>query len=137
FTALGVLCFNGARRIKTRRPLFSGEEKNPLKRFLALMLGYKISVSDVLAKRDFYFPLEVFVFQGGVLQRNFKISARLTEDDPYRELERLVNMGVVNKNDEIWVSPAIPLILNISLGFLIALLYGDLVLLAVRLLVGF
>ncbi|MEM4576612.1 MAG: A24 family peptidase C-terminal domain-containing protein [Candidatus Nezhaarchaeales archaeon] len=127
FLALGIMCFNAV--MKTRRHLFSeSEEKSLWKRFVVLALGYKMKISRVLEKKDFYFPLEVFSHENGRVKRRFKFTARCMDDDPYAELTRLVNAGIVSVDEEIWVSPAIPLIINITVGFLVSLLYGDLVL---------
>ena len=125
--ALGIACFNAIKRI--RGPLFSGEEESSLwRRSIALVLGYKMRVSRALSKKDFYFPLEEFVIEDGGVKRRFRLLTRCLDDDPYIKLKELVDKGVVKGDDEIWVSPAIPLIVNITVGFFIALFYGDLVL---------
>ncbi|MHC1627689.1 MAG: A24 family peptidase [Candidatus Nezhaarchaeales archaeon] len=125
--ALGIACFNAIRRIKG--PLFSeGEEDSLWRRSIALVLGYKMRISRVLSKKDFYFPLEEFVIEDGGVKRRFRLLTRCLDDNPYVKLRELVDKGVVKGDDEIWVSPAIPLIVNITLGFFIALFYGDLVL---------
>jgi len=124
--ALGIICFNAIRRVKG--PLFSTEENSLWRRGMALMLGYKMKISKVLSKKDFYFPLEEFVVGNGGVKRRFRLLTRCLDDDLYAKLRELVDRGVIKDSDEIWVSPAIPLIVNITVGFFIALFYGDLVL---------
>lgn len=129
--ALGILLFNVFRRI--RGPLFtSGEEGSLLKRGIVIMLGYKMRVSRFLKKRDFYFPLEDFVVEGCYTKRRFRLSTRCVDDSSSERIRELVGRGVVKEDEEIWVSPAIPLIINIAAGFFIALFYGDLVLAIVK-----
>lgn len=124
--ALGIALLNATRRAKG--PLFTNEERSFWKRLVAVVTGYKVSVSKVLERRDFYFPLEEFAIKGGEVERRFKLSTKVTDSDPYAVLEKLVKEGLMRGDEEIWASPAIPLIVNITLGFFVSLLYGDLVL---------
>jgi preflagellin peptidase FlaK len=131
FLALGIALLNVVRR--TRGPLFIGnEERSFLKRLIAVVIGYRVRVSKVLEKRDFYFPLENFVLKEGRVERRFRLSTKITDSDPYEALEKLVREKLVREDEEIWASPAIPLIVNIVLGFFISLLYGDLVLAIIK-----
>jgi hypothetical protein len=128
---LGIALLNVVRR--TRGPLFIGnEERSFLKRLIAVVIGYRVRVSKVLEKRDFYFPLENFVLKEGRVERRFRLSTKITDSDPYEVLEKLVREKLVREDEEIWASPAIPLIVNIVLGFFISLLYGDLVLAIIK-----
>jgi len=125
--ALGITLSNVAKR--TKGPLFTGNEERSLwKRLFVVMIGYRAKISKVLERKDFYFPLEEFVLKEGRVERRFKFSARIVSDDLYATLEDLVKKGLVRGDEELWVSPAIPLIVNITLGFLTSLLYGDFVL---------
>ena len=125
--AVGIMLSNAVRRVKG--PLFtSNEERSFWKRLVAVMVGYKSRVSKVLERRDFYFPLEEFALKEGRVERRFRLSARAADYDLYAALEGLVREGLVRGDEEVWVSPAIPLIANIALGFFVSLLYGDLVL---------
>lgn len=135
FLALGVLLFNAVRRVK--RPLFTGNEERSLwKRSIVVVLGYKMSVSRFLRKKDFYFPLEDFVIEGGLVKRRFRLLTRCVDDGSYEKIRELVDKGNVKGDEEIWVSPAIPLIVNMTVGFFIALFYGDLVLAIVKVMLG-
>ncbi|MDH5815447.1 MAG: A24 family peptidase C-terminal domain-containing protein [Candidatus Nezhaarchaeota archaeon] len=125
--ALGILVFNAIKRM--RGPLFTGNEESSLwKRSLVLMLGYKVRVSKLLRKRDFYFLLEDLTLEGGLIKRRFRLSTRCVDDGSYERLKELVDKKIVEESEEIWASPAIPLIVNITAGFFIAMLHGDLVL---------
>jgi len=125
--ALGITLSNAVKR--TKGPLFTdNEERSFWKRLIAVAVGYRVRISEVLKKKDFYFPLEEFVLREGKVERRFRISARITDSDPYAVLEELVRKGLVREDEELWASPAIPLIVNITLGFFVSLLYGDLVL---------
>jgi len=129
--ALGILLFNVVKR--ARGPLFtSGEESSLWKRCFVLMLGYKVKVSKLLKRRDFYFLLEEIVLEGDFVKRRFRLSTRCVNNGSYEKLKGLVHKKIVKEGDEIWASPAIPLIVNITVGFFIAMLYGDLVLAIVK-----
>jgi len=131
FLALGITLSNAVKR--TKRPLFTdNEERSFWKRLVAVTIGYRARISKVLKKKDFYFPLEEFVLREGRVERRFRISARITDGDPHAALEELVRKGLVREDEELWVSPAIPLIVNMTLGFFVSLLYGDLVLAIVK-----
>lgn len=131
FLALGVLLFNTINR--ARGPLFtSGEEDSLWKRSIVIALGYKMRVSKFLDKKDFYFPLEDFTIEEGRIKRRFRLSARCVDYGSYERIRELVGKGIVRSDEEIWVSPAIPLIVNITIGFFVSLLYGDLVLAVAR-----
>ncbi len=125
--ALGIALSNAVKRAKG--PLFTdNEERGFWKRLLVVVIGYKARICKVLEKKDFYFPLEEFAFREGRVERKFRLSTRVRDGDSYAALEELVKKGLVRGDEEVWVSPAIPLIVNITLGFFISLLYGDLVL---------
>lgn len=130
--ALGILLFNAVKRA-VRGPLFvSGEEDSFWKRGVVAALGYKMRVSRFLEKKDFYFPLEDFVLEGEIVRRRFRLSARCVDDGSYERIRDLVDKGILRREEGIWVSPAIPLIVNMTIGFFISLLYGDLVLAIAR-----
>lgn len=130
--AFGILLFNAIKRA-IKGPLFAnGEEDSLWKRVVIAMLGYKMRVSRFLEKKDFYFPLEDFRLEEGLVKRRFRLSTKCVDDGSYERIKELVDKGVVKGEEEVWVSPAIPLIVNITIGFFIALLYGDLVLAIAR-----
>ncbi len=133
--ALGIMLFNAVKRM--HGPLFSsGEEAKLWKRIMVLMLGYKMRISRLLEKKDFYFPLEEFSIDESGVKRRFRLLTRCIDEEAYAKIKELVDKGVISGQDEIWASPAIPLIVNIALGFFIALFYGDLVLTIVKELLG-
>ena len=134
--ALAIVVFNAMQ--SARKPIFRGlEGESSWRKALAMMLGYRMKVSRALEKKDFYFPLEEIEVEEGSVKRRFKLLTRCLDDDPFAGLKELVEKGYVNVDEEVWVSPAIPLLINITVGFFIALLYGDLVLSAVSYAFGF
>ncbi|MEM2535165.1 MAG: A24 family peptidase C-terminal domain-containing protein, partial [Candidatus Nezhaarchaeales archaeon] len=101
------------------------EESSLWKRCFVLMLGYKVKVSKLLKRRDFYFLLEEIVLEGDFVKRRFRLSTRCVNNGSYEKLKGLVHKKIVKEGDEIWASPAIPLIVNITVVFYIAMLYCD------------
>lgn len=94
--------------------LFAGlEHEHPVKRFALLFVGVRASTSK-LANTDFYKPLEVV--DGG--RRKIVIAISPQGEPP---------PGGVS-----WMMPVLPFVVNISVGFITALLAGDLTLMLVR-----
>jgi len=98
--------------------LFEGLERESVwKKALALLIGYKVKAKEL--DRLFVYPIEeIRVGRGGV-ERRLRLSIRIEEG------ERL--KGLIPRTDQaVWVSPGLPLMASIFLGFLVALLHGDL-----------
>lgn len=109
-------------RWKVRKgPLFEGlEHESVWKKALAMMTGYKISAKEI--DKVFALPIEETETKGDKVRKRLKFYVRVAPEEEEEERKKLVK-----KVGHIWVSPELPLMLSILMGFLVALLYGDLI----------
>lgn len=103
----------------SEKKLFEGlEQENLLKKILAVMIGYKVGAGEL--ERLFVYPLEEVKVEGEKRMRRLSFLISVDEGERRR--------GLLPKiEEEVWVSPGLPLMASILIGFLVALFYGDLV----------
>jgi preflagellin peptidase FlaK len=89
-------------------------------RFPHALLGYKMSVEK--AKQTFVWPLE------RIKDGKRKLSYMPKEFDADEELKAFENLGIT----EIWVTPKIPFMIPLLVGFVFAFFPGDLLMQLVR-----
>ena len=119
-----MLVRNLAWRLRTGRSFFEGIEASPLAKALALLAGYKMRVEE-LREAEFVFPMEVVAEEGGAPRRKLVVFVRLREEEElFRRAVKAVEEGTIR--DYIWVSPGLPLVFFITVGYLLALAIGDL-----------
>jgi preflagellin peptidase FlaK len=135
-TTLYLLGLNALRRVKTGR-LFEGfEDLVWWRKAFLLFLGYKTPVVD-LTGNGHAFPIEhVSKDEAGRPVRTIRFSIKASEeqDAAVEELVEAFRQGVVS--GEVWVSPALPLLVFVTAGFFVTLTLGDLVLWVVYSLLG-
>ena len=104
--------------------LFSGFHDEPLwKKLLIFISGYKMSSSE-LSEKSHFFPLEKVDAKDGSMIRKLKISARIESEDS--TLEALLKQYPEGSNQKyLWVSPMLPMLLFITIGYLLTLIAGD------------
>jgi preflagellin peptidase FlaK len=121
---------------KTKTTMFPG----PLvyesigKKLLVLITGYKMSISKVKSKWHI-FPMEDIGDQPTNPKRTLVIMPRDEGREKILEnLSKAYEKGVIDKY--IWATPGLPMLIFVTLGLIVALLFGDFVWLLVRFLVG-
>ncbi|MEM2381383.1 MAG: A24 family peptidase C-terminal domain-containing protein [Candidatus Nezhaarchaeales archaeon] len=106
------------------KPLFKGLESESWLRKLALLfIGLKVPASSVKSMK-YVFLLERRSPNGG---KSLKIFTSSSENTDFNEVGRLAEQ----LGGDVWVTPALPLIVNITIGYLLALIVGDVPLLIV------
>ena len=119
-----LLAKNVAWKIRTRRGLFEGLGHVPLlMKALVLISGYKIRAGE-LKKAKFVFPLEVLVEDEGP-RRQLILVVRLREEEEALGLRKAIELGLVDEGDYVWVSPGLPLVVFLTIGFVMAISLGD------------
>jgi preflagellin peptidase FlaK len=106
--------------------------RTPLKYAVILpFLGKPVRVSDyVEGKYRHYYPLQYYrVVNGGVVVE-YKLVTRVLGEDG-KDVSSLLERGFVKPEDYIWVSPGIPFILYLLVGFIMLLILGDYPLIAI------
>lgn len=135
-SALYVMGRNIVWKLQTGRSLFEGLENPPLwKKGLAVLSGYRVKISD-LEKSIHLYPLEDAEEGEGKVTRRLRVFVKVEEEKEIvvKRLRGLGDKGVLS--DEVWATPGLPLILFITIGFVLALFLGDFFGLILRILVS-
>jgi preflagellin peptidase FlaK len=120
---------------KQHKTQFFGEEfKNQSigRKILVLMTGYKAPISKLREKWHLY-PLEDIEKVGD--ESNRKLLIFPNDDEREAIVERLngaVKKGLIQ--DLIWTTPGLPMLIFITVGLIIALFFGDIIWILIRLL---
>jgi len=103
----------------------------PMKYKIAYMfLGFPTTIGKYV-KMKFSYPLTVYEISS---TGRIKVKCRLTfsiEEEHYEhqeKLKRLVKKGLLRYNDIVWVTQGIPLLVFITLGYIVSLVFGDFIL---------
>ena len=94
---------------------------------LALIFtGRVVSIKEYLSMRHYY-PLTIPKVKDGkttyIVRRSFDIYEEYEEYQ--RELEEMLNKGLIKADDKIWVTYGIPFIIPLLLGFICTVIIGD------------
>ena len=95
----------------------------PLDNPLYIFIGYKAKISVLPIKH--VKMIQNFEEVNGNIKFSFKKGGVEINDDIIRELRSLAEKGLIK--DEIWVTPGIPTMIPITIGFFAAVFYGDLI----------
>jgi len=113
-------------KIRNRRGMFEGMKTESFgRKILALISGYKVKVPKL--EKGHMFPLEdVEVNDEGDKKR------KLLVFPSYEEREEIVARVIENVKEErpdgeVWATPGLPLLIFVTAGLIIALVYGDIV----------
>jgi preflagellin peptidase FlaK len=88
-----------------------------------IFVGYKSSISE-LANKHIKMIQDIEVVDGKI-KFYFKRGGVEINGEKIKELKNLSEKGLIK--DEIWVTPGLPFMIPITLGFFVAALYGDLI----------
>ena len=132
FTVVYALLRNALWRARRRSKLFVGfENESVWKRVLVLVTGYKIDVAS-LEKSGHMFPLEDIVTrESGEDDRRLMVFPKDEKQEAI--VARIVSAAKEGKlKDGVWVTPGLPLLIFITAGLMVALVFGDVVWLFLR-----
>jgi len=90
---------------------------------LYIFIGYKTKISE-LASRHIKL-IETFEVANGAVKFHFKRGGVEIDERVISELNALSEKGLIK--DEVWVTPGLPFMIPITLGFFVAIFYGDLI----------
>jgi preflagellin peptidase FlaK len=136
-SGLYMLLRNLIQRATTGKKLFEGSLSTESigKKMLALITGYKVSVAKLKEKWHVY-PMEDLDDVGeDPPKRRLVVVPR---DEGRSEIvERLSNGVDAGKiSDYVWATPGLPMLIFVTIGLIVALLFGDLVWLFVSFILG-
>ena len=112
-------------KVRNGRGVFEGFESESIwRKILVLVSGYKIRVSKL--EKGHMFPLE------DVNVNDKETKRKLLVFPKYEEREDIISRITENvknekRDDGVWATPGLPLLIFITAGFIIALAYGDIV----------
>ncbi len=137
FSAIYIFGRNVFWHRKTGKKMFTGTlaQESIGKKIIILITGYKVTV-EKLKEKWHIFPMEDVEDKGeNGLERKLVVVPR--EDGRDGIVERLSNAVASGKIDNyVWATPGLPMLIFITAGLVVALLFGDLVWLFVRFIVG-
>jgi preflagellin peptidase FlaK len=121
---------------KMDKKMFTGTLANESigKKFLILITGYKVTVAKLQAKWH-VFPMEDIKDSENGLERKLVVVPR--DEGRADVVDRLSNAAKAGKIDNyVWATPGLPMLIFITLGLIVALLFGDVIWLLVRVIIG-
>jgi len=126
FSVFYALLRNIIWRQKTGQKLFQGYEDESFgRKALALLCGYKVSVSDL--EKSFLYPLEdLQKTQEGEMTKRLLL---FPKDENREEIvERIIRARSEGKiQNMVWATPGLPMLIFITIGLILALTIGDIV----------
>jgi preflagellin peptidase FlaK len=129
--ASGLYMFlrNIIERITTGKRMFEGTLKTDSvgKKIIVLITGYKTSVAKLKDKWHVY-PMEDIEKEDGekALKRKLVVLPRDEgRDEIVERLSRAAEAGRIDSN--VWATPGLPMLIFITIGLIVALLFGDIV----------
>jgi preflagellin peptidase FlaK len=132
-TAVAMFLYNVFWRLKTGNKLFErGHEKESTgKKILVLITGYKVSINALKEKWHVY-PLED-IEEDAENKSNRKLLV-LPKDEGREEIVKRLDAAITSGNiqGKLWASPGLPMLIFVTAGLIIALLFGDIVWICIR-----
>jgi len=125
--ALYILARNIYWKYSTHGSLFLGLEKeHAWKKLFALVSGYKANLKEV-EERIYLYPLEEVIESAGGMERrlNLFVEAEVERQELLGKLRPYVEKTVIPP--EIWATPGLPMLVFITIGFILAFSVGDLI----------
>jgi len=136
-TAIYLLFHNILWRLKTGNKLFEGEQRKASigKKLLVMATGYKVHIKKLKEKWHIY-PLEdVENTEEGETKRKLLVFPKDEEREAIvKRLEKAVETGKIT--EKVWATPGLPMLIFITAGLILALVYGDVVWALVKLFMG-
>jgi len=114
-------------KFRTGGKLFGGFENIPLwKKLILLLIGYKVKIPEA-EKKIYLYPLEDIKVKGRTAVPVLQIFVTHKEDRDMlvRKLKQYARGRELSRR--IWVTLGLPLIVFITIGFVLALLFGDII----------
>jgi preflagellin peptidase FlaK len=137
-SALILLLSNIGRRIATHQPFFEGTlaKESAWKKLLVLLTAQKLPISTLKIKWH-KFPLEDVEEYGDTPKRKLFVYPHVEETENAPIVERLAKASENGKiGNKVWASPGLPLLIFVTAGLVVTIVFGDLVWILVTHLLG-
>ena len=127
FSAFYVLSRNYLWKRRTGERLFEGfEGMSFIRKILTAVSGYKVKVLE-LEKNEFLYPLEdIQIAETGENERKLIV---MPKDEEREEIvERILEASREGRlQSDVWVTPGLPMLVFITAGLILALVFGDVI----------
>lgn len=135
-TTLYILLHNLLWKLRTRRKLFEGFENESFgRKALTLVSGYKVSAAELENKMYLYSLEDVEKGEVDDFTRRLVVVPKDEErDESVKRVLDAVHDGKIR--GEVWATPGLPMLVFITAGLVVALLFGDMVWAFCRFIVG-
>ncbi len=135
FSAVALLGYNVIQRMKTKEPFFEGDlgSESLGKKITVMITGYKASYLKLKEKWHIYPMEDVEETSDKAFKRKLVILPR--DEGREKIVERLgtaMSAGIIK--DKVWATPGLPMLIFVTAGLIVALFFGDIVWICVRLL---
>lgn len=135
FTVVYAAIRNSVWRLRTRRKLFEGfENESTWRKVLAFFTGYKIKASKL--EKGHMYPLEdIGKKETGESERRLLVFPK--DEKVEGIVERILKAKREGRlPNEVWATPGLPLLVFLTAGLIVALVFGDLVWILLRLILA-
>lgn len=131
-SVLYIMARNLLWKQRTKKNLFEGVEKEAKwRKILVLLSGYKADIAE-LEKKEYLYPLEDF-------DENERKLFVVPKDEDRKEivarLQKAKREGRLQNG--VWATPGLPMLIFVTIGLIVALVYGDIVWVFVRSALGY
>jgi preflagellin peptidase FlaK len=129
FSGVALLLYNLFWRAKTGTKLFEGTLANEpfWKKVLVLITGYRVPIAKLKEKWHIY-PMEDIAEENSTdsgKRRLAVIPKDEGRDEVVSRLSKAVDAGKIGA--KVWATPGLPMLIFVTIGLIIALLFGDIV----------
>jgi preflagellin peptidase FlaK len=93
-----------------------------------IFMGYKTKISKLAGKHIRL--VQAFEVADGRIKSRFKWGGVEINEEKIKELKALSEKGLIK--DEVWVTPGLPFMISITMGFFMAAFYGDLMFVLIK-----
>jgi len=131
-TAVYAVLRNSFWRLRTGRKLFEGfENESTWRKVLAFLTGYKVKAAEL--EKGHMYPLEdIDMKETGESKRRLLVLPKDVEKEGI--VERILSATREERlKNEVWATPGLPLLVFLTTGLIVALVFGDLVWVFLRL----
>jgi preflagellin peptidase FlaK len=131
-SVLYIMARNLLWKQRTKKNLFEGVEKEAKwRKILVLLSGYKADIAE-LEKKEYLYPLEDF-------DENERKLFVVPKDEDRKEIVARIQKAKREGRlqNGVWATPGLPMLIFVTIGLIVALVYGDIVWVIVRSALGY
>jgi len=131
-SVLYIMARNLLWKQRTKKNLFEcGKKESKWRKILVLLCGYKVGIVE-LEKKEYLYPLEDFD------ENERKLLVVPKDEDREEIVGRLQKAKREGKlQNGVWATPGLPMLIFVTIGLIVALVYGDIVWVIVRSALGY